>query len=67
MTNEKSNNLECLGYTFQELSPNEQQSINGGSGITRLAGWIVGGVVAGAQNAYDFISNFESNIISPCD
>jgi hypothetical protein len=37
----KTNDFECWGYV-QVLLPSEQQAINGGSGPTRWAGWLVG-------------------------
>ena len=50
MKTKKYNNLDHL---YQELSINELQTINGGSGITWSIGALIGGAIAGFLNVGD--------------
>ena len=61
MKNIESNNLGILGYSFQELTLDEQQFINGGSGITRAAGWLVGAIAGGCADVYNAITFISDN------
>lgn len=68
MKNYKFSNTDCSNFDVQELSIGDQISVNGGSGLGRLAGWIVGGAAAAGCDAVDFlVSVYRDGTYSVCD